>query len=202
MIRYKDVKEKMSVRGIDFTPTQYSFALMVAIGINKYEAYKIVIIADKLIKIEPEKLPVLEEKWFKECDIYVQQQSTKALIQCLTESYKAQISEDALKLEDVNITPKQLKNILGKVIMDSQKTNGDSEVDTEDLIKLINQYMKNFAPSDNNDDFEHHFVQIFPPFNFICRECNKEGDAPMGLDFHCPHCGKLYKWSEEEKRYF
>lgn len=202
MIRYKDVKEKMSVRGIDFTPTQYSFALMVAIGINKYEAYKIVIIADKLIKIEPDKIPVYEEKWFKECDIYVQQQAVKSLVQYLTESYKSQVSEDALKMEDVNITPQQLKNILGKVIVDSQRKGEESEVDTEDLIKLINQYMKNFVSADNNDDFEHHFIHIYPPFNFICRDCNKEGDAPMGLDFHCPHCGKLYKWSDEEKRYF
>lgn len=200
MIDYKDAKDKMGIRGIMFTPTQFSFALMMAIGMNKYEAYKIAFISEKLNKIDEEKMSVYEEKWKTECDIIVSQQNVKMLREYLREKYETQVSEDAFNIEDVNITPKQLKNILGKIIINSQR-GGDDTSNTE-LLKIISEYMKSFAPSVDNEDFDRHFIQVLPPFNFICNQCNREGDAPMGLDFHCPHCGKLYKWSEEEKRYY
>lgn len=56
MIDYKETKKAMGMRGIEFNNTQFSFALMIAIGIDKYDAYKIALVGDKINKIKEDKL--------------------------------------------------------------------------------------------------------------------------------------------------
>ena len=201
MIDYKETKKTMDIRGIEFTNTQFSFTLMIAIGINKYDAYKLVFVGDKINKIKEDKLSEFESKCKKDCDDLLGQNNVKLLLDYLKEKYKYQVNEEAMNCETVEITPKTLKNLLGRII---KNANDDlSSTSYPDLIRVIDQYCKQFNMEDSDDnEFQHHFVQIFPNFNFCCNECGREGDAPMGVDFKCKHCGKLYKWSEEDKRYY
>ena len=72
MIDYKETKKAMGMRGIEFTDTQFSFALMIAIGIDKYDAYKIALVGDKINKIKEDKLSEFEDKCKKDCDVLLE----------------------------------------------------------------------------------------------------------------------------------
>ena len=60
MIDYQETKKTMEIRGIEFTKAQFSFALMVSVGINKYDAYKIAIVGEKSSKVKDDKLSEME----------------------------------------------------------------------------------------------------------------------------------------------
>lgn len=51
MIDYKETKKAMEIRGVEFSEAQFSFALMVAIGINRYDAYKLSIVSDFSVRL-------------------------------------------------------------------------------------------------------------------------------------------------------
>ena len=200
MIDYQETKKTMEIRGIEFTKAQFSFALMVSVGINKYDAYKIAIVGEKSSKVKDDKLSEMEEKWNKECDLLLENNNVKALYEHLKEKYDYQISDEAMNCESVEITPKILKNLLGRIIKKSSDNLDNAAV--PDLIRVVDQYCKQFSLNDNGDaEFSRHFIQIYPQFNYIC-SCGSECDAPFGLDFRCPKCGRLYKWNEDEKRYY
>ena len=80
MIDYKETKKTMDIRGIEFTNTQFSFTLMIAIGINKYDAYKLVFVGDKINKIKEDKLSEFESKCKKDCDDLLGQNNVKLLL--------------------------------------------------------------------------------------------------------------------------
>lgn len=201
MIDLKETKKTMEMRGIEFTNAQFSFSLFVSIGIDRYDAYKLSIVSDKISKIKEDKLSEFEDKVKNDCDILLGQNNIKVLIDYLKEKYEWQINNAAMNAENIEVTPKMLKNLLGKIIKKSND-NFDSTA-YSDIIKAVSEYIKQF-PMDVDDDnsFNKHFIQVMPPFNFICGTCNHEGDAPMGVDFICNHCGRHYHWSEEDKRYY
>ena len=201
MISYKDTKQVLDARGIEITPSMFSFSQLVAIGIDPCEAYMVAIKPSEYENIKDDKLPDFEEKCKKECDILVEQYNVKQLIEYLTTRYKQQVNEDMLKIEDVDISSKQIKNIYGRIIL---KCNEDLDnASYSDLIKTMSDFMKNFPPSIDDTDFNRHFIQVMPSFNFCCSTCGREGDAPLGgCDFRCKHCGRLYKWSEIDNRYY
>ena len=200
MIDYSETKKTMEIRGIEFTKAQFSFALMLAIGINKYDAYKIAIVGDKSSKVKDDKLSEMEAKWEKECDILLDNNNIKILCDYLKEKYNYQISDEAMNCESIEITPKILKNLLGRIIKRSSDNLENTPI--QDLIRVVDQYCKQFSLNDKDDvEFSRHFVQIYPQFNYIC-SCGAECDAPFGIDFKCPKCGRTYKWNESENRYY
>ena len=170
MIDYKETKKKMEMRGIEFTNTQFSLSLMMAIGIDKYDAYKIVIIGDKINKIKEDKLSEFEDKCRKDCDILLEQNNIKQLTNYLKERYDWQINDAAMNTEDVEVTPKMLKNLLGRIIKKSSDNLDNASY--SDLIRVVDQDCKQFSLGDSDDDgFQKHFIQVFPNFNFTCNQC-------------------------------
>ncbi len=189
------------MRGMSFTPLQFSFATLVAIGLDKYEAYKITIKEKEYTKLKGDNVESFEEKCKKECKILLEQQNVIALVDLLRQEYERQVTENALNIDDISLSPKQLKNILGKLIVNGTKAdNGNNNIE---LIKLVDNYMKNFAPSNEGDaEFARHFIQVYPkPFNGVCPFCNKEIDIPFGLSFTTTCCGGKMVWDEEKDRY-
>ena len=201
MIDYKETKKAMEIRGVEFSEAQFSFALMVAIGINKYDAYKLSIVSDKVGKVKEEKLSEFEEKCKKDCDILLEQNNMKTLLEYLVNKYDMQINDAAMSCEEVEVTPKMLKNLLGRIIKKSSD-NLDNASYT-DLIRVVDQYCKQFSLGDSDDDeFQKHFIQVYPlPFSGVCPICNKEIDIPYGLSFTTPCCGHKIIWDKETKRY-
>ena len=195
MISLQETNTVMGMRGIEFTNAQFSLALMISIGMDKYEAYNLCIQADKKGKKEES-----EEKIKKDCDTLCNQNNVKQLILYLAEKYDRQVNEAAMNTENIEITPKMLKNLLGRIIKKASD-NLDSSSFT-DLIKTIDQYCKQF-PMDNDDDesFSHHFILQYDSFNTICSECNREFSLPANVTSCCPHCGHKYVWDEENQKY-
>ena len=189
------------MRGIEFNNTQFSFALMIAIGIDKYDAYKIALVGDKINKIKEDKLSEFEDKCKKDCDVLLEQNNIKNLLDYLKNRYDMQVNDAAMNCEEVEVTPKMLKNLLGRIIKKSSDNLDNASY--SDLIRVVDQYCKQFSLGDSDDDgFQKHFIQVLPVFNFICDQCGHEGDQPMGVSFSCKHCGKRYIWSEKDKRYY
>ena len=201
MIDYKETKKTMEIRGIEFTNTQFSFILMVAIGIDKYDAYKLSIVSDKIGKIKEDKLSEFEDKCKKDCDILLEQNNIKNLLDYLKSRYDMQVNDAAMSCEEVEVTPKMLKNLLGRIIKKSSD-NLDNASYT-DLIRVVDQYCKQFSLGDSDDaEFQRHFIQVYPkPFNGVCPFCNKEIDIPFGLSFTTPCCGHRIIWDKDADKY-
>ena len=110
-----------------------------------------------------------------------------------------QINDAAINTENVEVTPKMLKNLLGKIIKKSND-NFDSTAYT-DIIKAVSEYIKQF-PMDNDDNsFNKHFILQYEPYNCVCSECNREFDLAPNVTTVCPNCGHKYIWDSINKKF-
>ena len=199
MIDYKEAKKSMEIRGVEFTDAQFSMCLMISVGVDKYEAYMAAIIPNKIDKISEDKRDTFIDKCKRDCDILIGQNSIINLIDYLKDRYEMQVNDAAVNTENVEVTPKMLKNLLGKIIKKSND-NFDSTAYT-DIIKAVSEYIKQF-PMDNDDSsFSKHFILQYEPFNCVCSECNEEFDLAPNVSTVCPHCGHKYLWDSVNKKF-
>jgi len=199
MIDYKETKKAMEIRGVEFTDAQFSMCLMISVGVDKYEAYIAAIIPNKIDKISEDKRDTFIDKCKRECDILIGQNGIINLIDYLKDRYEMQVNDAAVNTENVEVTPKMLKNLLGKIIKKSND-NFDSTAYT-DIIKAVSEYIKQF-PMDNDDSsFSKHFILQYEPFNCVCSECNEEFDLAPNVSTVCPHCGHKYLWDSVNKKF-
>ena len=199
MIDYKETKKAMEIRGVEFTDAQFSMCLMISVGVDKYEAYMAAIIPNKIDKISEDKRDTFIDKCKRDCDILMGQNGIINLIDYLKDRYEMQVNDAAVNTENVEVTPKMLKNLLGKIIKKSND-NFDSTAYT-DIIKAVSEYIKQF-PMDNDDSsFSKHFILQYEPFNCVCSECNEEFDLAPNVSTVCPHCGHKYLWDSVNKKF-
>ena len=199
MIDYKETKKAMEIRGVEFTDAQFSMCLMISVGVDKYEAYMAAIIPNKIDKISEDKRDAFIDKCKRDCDILIGQNGIINLIDYLKDRYEMQVNDAAVNTENVEVTPKMLKNLLGKIIKKSND-NFDSTAYT-DIIKAVSEYIKQF-PMDNDDSsFSKHFILQYEPFNCVCSECNEEFDLAPNVSTVCPHCGHKYLWDSVNKKF-
>lgn len=50
MINYQETRKTMDMRGIEYNDTQFLLSVLIAIGIDKYNAYKLIYNVDKILK--------------------------------------------------------------------------------------------------------------------------------------------------------
>ena len=199
MIDYKETKKAMEIRGVEFTDAQFSMCLMISVGVDKYEAYMAAIIPNKIDKISEDKRDTFIDKCKRDCDILIGQNGIINLIDYLKDRYEMQVNDAAVNTENEEVTPKMLKNLLGKIIKKSND-NFDSTAYT-DIIKAVSEYIKQF-PMDNDDSsFSKHFILQYEPFNCVCSECNEEFDLAPNVSTVCPHCGHKYLWDSVNKKF-
>lgn len=199
MIDYKETKKAMEIRGVEFTDAQFSMCLMISVGVDKYEAYMAAIVPNKIDKISEDKRDTFIDKCKRDCDILIGQNGIINLIDYLKDRYEMQVNDAAVNTENVEVTPKMLKNLLGKIIKKSND-NFDSTAYT-DIIKAVSEYIKQF-PMDNDDSsFSKHFILQYEPFNCVCSECNEEFDLAPNVSTVCPHCGHKYLWDSVNKKF-
>ncbi len=199
MIDYKETKKAMEIRGVEFTDAQFSMCLMISVGVDKYEAYMAAIVPNKIDKISEDKRNTFIDKCKRDCDILIGQNGIINLIDYLKDRYEMQVNDAAVNTENVEVTPKMLKNLLGKIIKKSND-NFDSTAYT-DIIKAVSEYIKQF-PMDNDDSsFSKHFILQYEPFNCVCSECNEEFDLAPNVSTVCPHCGHKYLWDSVNKKF-
>ena len=199
MESYIDIKSTLHTRGIDIDENQYFFVLACVIGERPEVAYGM-IYDTKLFKhaIETED----EEEYLSsvrdDAKIRLEQQEEKQLFDLLESDYKAEIQAKAMNMEDYSFTAGQAIQILQNLLHD--RASDISSSSAKDIISIINSLAAQGALQ-STDNFDAHFIHIHDKFNALC-VCGREIDVFAGIDCICPHCQQVYKWSEDEKRFF
>lgn len=200
MVNYFEIKEAMNCRGIEFTPLQFTFAFLVAIGMPAKDAYLVSIKGKEYEKSKDDKIDELKEKCAEESAILMEREGIRHLIEYLKQGHNRLIQEEALHFNDVEFTSEDLKKILTKLL----KTKYDELEDTpaKEIIDLIKLFVDKFAPIDDTaEKFAKHFIQVYPPYNAVCAECGKEFDLAPNLSCYCPHCHHLYTFDKENNKF-
>jgi len=201
MIDYKKIKESLNNRGVKFTPIEYSFAIMVGIGLDKYQSYLTTIKAKELEKCKNEgDADKLLESIKSECDGLLINTSLKEVVNCIKSLYKMKLQSDMLNLEDVELSKNDIKKIITTLL--KNRTDNIDGSSAKEIIELIKTYLNNFATSDNlSEEFNRTFIQVIPPYNAVCSNCNKEFSLPPNVSGICPHCGQKYIYDQEKDKF-
>ena len=197
---YLYTKETLHTRGINIDEKQYYFVLMCVVGESPEVAFAMVYDTKEFkssIETENESEYLSSKK--KDAEERLIRQEERQLKDLLQSEYNAEIQSKAMNLQDYSFTTGQVVQILQNLLHDRASDIESSSV--KDIISLINTLASQGALQ-SNDTFGSHFVHIYPKFNALCVNCNKEFDAYAGIDSICPHCHQVYQWSEEENRFY
>lgn len=104
-----------------------------------------------------------------------------------------------MSLEDFSFTTGQVVQILQNLLHERSQDLESSSV--KDIIALI-KTLADQGALQSDDNFSSHFIHVYPPFDVVCTSCGREFDIVKGLDAICPHCKQVYRWSEEERRFY
>lgn len=200
MFSFTDTTQNLFQRGISFNINEYLFALNVVFGENVAIAYAICFDKEeyqRMLGSDDEEAYMLAQKTNGET--LLAQKHMQDLTQELEEQLTREIQNKSLNLKDYHFTGGQIAQILQNLLH-----NRISDLDaasTKDVISLIKMLTEQFG-LDGGGDFEKHFVQIYPKFNALCPNCNREIDIQRGITSVCPFCGIQFTWSEEENRFY
>lgn len=196
---YISLKSTLHTRGININEKQYLFVLMCVLGESPEVAYSMIFDTKEFkraVETEGEEEYLLSKK--KEAEERLQMQDERQLYDLINSEYKSEIQAKAMNLEDYSFTTGQVVQILQNLLHSRSEDLESSSV--RDIISLINTLAAQGALQ-SGDNFGSHFIHILPKFNSLCL-CGREFDAYAGMDCVCPHCHQVYKWSEEEQRFY
>lgn len=203
MLNYLDTQNILFTRAVKITIEQYLFVAQVVLGEDKAVAYGMVFDRENFVKNvatenEEDYLSSVQRK----AEQLLETQECKQLQELLAESYQQDIQAKASTLKDYKFSGADIQQLLAN-LLHNRTGEGDNldEASVKDVISLIKMMYEQGA-LDSGDSFTKHFIQVYPPFNALCTNCNKEIDVFPGMDCVCPHCKQVYKWSEQEKRFY
>ena len=199
MLNFTETTQILFGRGITFSIEDYIFCLNLILGEDENVSYALAYDRDGYKKVlgtedEDEYLKTKEQ----ECKVLMQQQSIVQLRQELEDLYVAEIQGKALNLENYRFTGGQIAQILQN-LLHNRVADLDS-ASTKDVISLIKLLTEQFG-LDGGSDFEKHFVQIYPRFNALCNNCNREFQVAEGIGATCPFCGAQYHWDSNSEKF-
>lgn len=199
MLNFTETTQILFGRGITFSIDDYLFCLNLVLGEDENVSYALAYDRDGYKKVlgtedEDEYLKTKEQ----ECKVLMQQQSIVQLRREMDDLYVAEIQGKALNLENYRFTGGQIAQILQN-LLHNRVADLDS-ASTKDVISLIKLLTEQFG-LDGGSDFEKHFIQIFPKFNALCNNCNREFQIASGIGAVCPHCGASYHWDSNSEKF-
>lgn len=200
MQNFNDITQTIFNRGLTFSPQDYMFVTMTVLGEDIGVAYAIAYDTDEFAKVsgkEKEKDYLIEKR--KEAEIALKQQQVIQLKEEISEAYRADIQQKALSLEQIEFTAADINALLNKLLATQAKDLDSASI--REMLSIIHELVNNFGLSSGNDAFAKHFITIQPKFNALCR-CGHEMDIVKGMDCICPHCKSVYRWDENEQRYY
>lgn len=199
-MEYLSTKEILNTRGIKIDEKQYLFVLLCVIGERPEVAYSMIYDTKELkLALDTEEDEEFIVSHIKDAQDRLDLQEEKQLFDLLQSEYKSVIQAKAMNLEDFSFTTGQVVQILQNLL--HSRTQDIESSSVRDIISLINTLASQGA-LESGDNFESHFIHIFPPFNALCVNCSREFDCFPGINAKCPHCGQQYTWSEEERRFY
>lgn len=201
MIRYNDIEQTLSSRGVFFNMQEYLFALALVVGEEPKMAYAIVFSSETYRKVRETD----EEKEFlvqcgKDAANMQQQEYFKKLMEELQYQYKKQIQDFALHLDDIELTSSDVKKVLASFLRD--RIDDPTSASVKELVDLLKMYQPYLPDDASASDFQRHFIQVHEPYNALCNNCNREISAYKGLSCVCEHCGQKYVWDVNEDRFY
>lgn len=199
MLSFTDTTQTLFGRGITFSIEEYVFCLNIVLGETPNVSYAIAYDAKgykQVIGTEYEEDYLTSKQ--QECDAILQQQSIIKLKQELEDLYRAEIQSKAMNLEDYRFTGGQIAQILQNLL--HNRISDLDSASTKDVISLIKLLTEQFG-LDGGSDFEKHFVQIYPHFNALCTNCNREFQVAEGIGATCPFCGAQYHWDANSGKF-
>lgn len=200
MLDYINVKRTLHTRGVNIDEKQYLFVLSVVMGERVDVAYGMVFDTKNFKRaIESDECEEYLASIHEDAEARMMLQDERQLQELLSDDYKSEIQAKAMDLEDYSFTTGQVIQILQNLLHERSQDLENSSV--RDIISLINT-LANQGALQSGDNFSSHFIQIYPPFDVLCTSCGHEFDIVKGLDGICPHCKQVYRWSEDEKRFY
>lgn len=196
---YISTKSTLHTRGINISEKQYLFVLMCVLGESPEVAYALMFDTQEFkraIETEDEEEYLASKK--KDAEERLKLQDERQLYELLQSDYNSEIQAKAMNLENFSFTTGQVIQILQNLLHSRAQDIESSSV--RDIISLINTLASQGALQ-SGDNFGSHFIHLYPKFNSLCL-CGREIDVYAGMDCVCPHCHQVYKWVEEEKRFY
>ena len=129
----------------------------------------------------------------------LQQQECVQLRELIEESIRAEIQTKATDIKTYKFSSQEIVNMLSALLAD--RSSEISEASVRDIVSLIRE-LASLGGLSGSDGFGMHFIQCHDPFNSLCIKCGHEFDSYAGMDCVCPFCHQVYKWSEEERRFY
>lgn len=200
MTKYREAQNTLHTRLIDITPQEYLFVLQVVLGEDVAVAWASVYDTDGFkANVPSDDEDEYLQSVLPKAKIQLQQQNCQQLKDFLSEEYQRDIQEKANTLSDFRFTGADIQKLLNNLL--HERTQDLTEASIREVLALIKS-MYESGILDSGDAFEKHFITIPAKFNIMCPRCNHEAYAIEGLDFVCPHCHAVAKWSEEEHRFY
>lgn len=200
MLDYVSIQQTLHTRGIKIDEKQYIFVLSCVLGEKPEVAYAMVYDTKEFKQaLETEDFDEYLASKKEDALVRLQQQEEKQLSEMLQADYNSEIQAKAMNLENYSFTTGQVIQILQNLLHSRSEDLEQSSV--RDIISLINTLAAQGALQ-SGDNFGSHFIHIYPKFNSLCIKCGHEMDVYAGMDCVCPFCHQVYKWSEEEKRFY
>lgn len=200
MLNFQDTTQTIFNRGLTFTIEDYTFVTFYVLGEDLATSYALAyepLQYKKVAGTEEEQEFISSKR--KDAEITLQQQNIVQLKDEISEAYRAEIQQKALSLEQIEFTASDINALLHKLLATQAKDLDSASI--REMLSIIHELVNNFGLGSGNDAFAKHFITIQPKFNALCR-CGREFDTVKGMDVICPHCKQVYKWVEEEEKYY
>lgn len=200
MVGFLEAVSTMHTRGVVIDEKDYIFTLMIVLNESPQNAFALAYDMSEFKKvIGTEDEDVYLSTKTKDAENMLAQQQIIQLKDLLEESYRAQIQSASLNLTDYHFSGQETVQILNNLLKSRIDDLESSSV--KDVVSLLKALSEQGALEMGDGGFSRHFIQISPKFNSLCL-CGREFDSYAGMDCVCPHCHQVYKWSEEEKRFY
>lgn len=200
MLNYLDTLAALHTRGLNVSLKEYLFVQQVVFKEDIRVAYASVFDAQEFVRNVPsEDEEEYLNKFKHDAENLLEKQDCKHLKEYLEQELKSYVQDEASSLQDYKFTGSDVQKLLSNLLKNRSEDLDDASV--KDILSLIKS-MYDSGALDSGDSFQQHFIQIHDPFNSLCTKCGREFDSYAGMDCICPHCHQVYKWSEEERRFY
>lgn len=199
MISFGEISQTLFNRGISVSIEEYVFCVNIVLGEDVRTAYAIAYDPKGFKQVLDTEL---EEDYLNskkdECDALLKQQNIVKIKQEIEDCYVVDVQSKAMNLQDYRFTGGQIAQILQNLL--HNRISDLDSASTKDVISLIKLLTEQFG-LDGGSDFDKHFIQIYPKFNALCNNCNREFQIAEGIGAVCPYCGATYNWDNEQRRF-
>jgi len=200
MLGYQSTQNALHTRMIDFTIQEYLFVFQVVLGESPAAAYAMIYDEKEFKRNVPsENEDEYLARFERDANILLDQQQCKHLREYLESEYQSDIQEKAMTLEDFKFTGADVQKLLSNLLRNRSDNLDDASV--KDILSLIKSMYESGA-LDSGDSFQKHFITIPTKYNALCTHCNREIYAVEGINIRCEHCGQVYTWVENERRFY